>query len=290
MNGACWLAEKRGNDGVDLRYRDYRPDRSAGWTTLIVHGVAEHGGRYDHVSRWLLQRGVRVIVPDLRGHGRSGGVRTFVKHFSQYIDDLVLLRKSLDLDPQRLMVLGHSMGGLVATRYAQLEPRGLAVLALSSPLLKIQQQISPLTLAMGAICNILAPATRFPTKFRHGQMTKDPLALARRQSDPFLLKSITARWFFSMKSALQQVHREASDIRVPVKILQGADDRTVHPSGAQEFLNELSPGLTAELQYLPQHLHEILQESDWEASLKSLYDFGNEQIAQPSLRHIRPTG
>jgi lysophospholipase len=275
---------------LDLRYRDYRPDRSAGWTTLIVHGVAEHGGRYDHVSRWLLQRGVRVIVPDLRGHGRSGGVRTDVRTFQDYVDDLVSLRNQLSIDPAKLLVLGHSMGGLIACRYAQMEPRGLGALALSSPLLKLSRRINPAVLALGTICNVVAPTTRFSTKIRHGQMTHDANFIDRRRSDPFLQRSITARWFFRMQTALRLVHEQASRIRVPVKIIQGAADKTVDPHGASELMNVL-PGHSNDLQFLPEHLHELLNEADWEVTLKSYFDWAvNELIHKPERRQARPTG
>lgn len=256
---------------------------------MIVHGVAEHGGRYDHISRWLLQRGVRVIVPDLRGHGRSGGIRTDVRSFQDYVQDLIVLRKELSIDPQKMLLMGHSMGGLIACRYAETEPRGLGALALSCPLLKMSQRIHPLVYAMGVACWYLAPTTRFKTKFRHEEMARDTRFVRCRSLDPFLQRSLTARWYFAAQQALRQVYQDVRQIRVPVKILQGADDRVVDPQGAIDFHAALM-GPFHEVGFLPGHLHEILNEVDWETVTKSYFDWAVHELFRKSERnHMRPT-
>ena len=83
-------------DGVDLFVRSYCPEQLDPTRVLYwVHGVGEHGGRHEHVAGVLTQRGWRMIVADLRGHGRSGGVPTHIASFDQYIDDLALIWERL---------------------------------------------------------------------------------------------------------------------------------------------------------------------------------------------------
>src|SRR3954454_14327749 len=99
---------------------------------VLVHGYGEHIGRYDHVAQALVARGSAVAGPDHVGHGRSGGERALVEDFEPIVDDLraVVLDARGDL---RVVMVGHSMGGLIATRYAQRHREDLAGLVLSGP-------------------------------------------------------------------------------------------------------------------------------------------------------------
>src|SRR5688572_7487903 len=97
-----------------LFVRCYEPQLSTGRTLLIAHGASEHGGRYRHVTEFFAAQGWTVIIGDHRGHGRSTGVRTHVKRFRQYAQDLELIRAHFGLAPETTAILGHSMGGLVA--------------------------------------------------------------------------------------------------------------------------------------------------------------------------------
>ncbi len=133
----------------------------AGRTLLIAHGASEHGERYAHVAEFFTERGWNVIIGDHRGHGRSTGVPTHVKSFRHYAHDLELIRAHYDLAPESTAVLGHSMGGLVAIRHAQLYPDRVAGLVLVSPLLRVKVPISRRTLALGRVLSVVAPARGF---------------------------------------------------------------------------------------------------------------------------------
>src|SRR3954462_664790 len=85
---------------------------------VLVHGYGEHIGRYEHVARALVARGSAVVGPDHVGHGRSGGEQARVGGFEPGVDDLrAVVADARDALP--VVMVGHSMGGLIATRYAQ---------------------------------------------------------------------------------------------------------------------------------------------------------------------------
>ena len=104
---------------------------------VISHGYGEHIGRYDHVAAALGEHGAAVYGLDHLGHGRSDGEPALIADFNAVVDDLHLLvgRARAEHPGLPLVLVGHSMGGLIATRYAQRHGDGLAGLVLSAPLL-----------------------------------------------------------------------------------------------------------------------------------------------------------
>lgn len=116
-----------------IRYRTWCADAPR-FLVLLVHGYGEHAGRYSHVAERLVEAGAMVLAPDHHGHGASDGERALFDDLELLVDDLATLdRIAREAHPKLPVVLiGHSLGGLIATRYAQ---RGveLAALVLSGP-------------------------------------------------------------------------------------------------------------------------------------------------------------
>src|SRR5919201_2198491 len=127
----------RTRDGVILHAHHWRPRGTARAVLVLVHGIAEHAGRHEHVARRFAEAGIETFAADLRGFGRSGGRRAYLDRWSQYHDDvqdqLAVVRASSPGIP--LILYGHSMGGLIALGYVLAEPRRPLpdVLVLSAP-------------------------------------------------------------------------------------------------------------------------------------------------------------
>jgi alpha-beta hydrolase superfamily lysophospholipase len=113
------------------------PNDDARRIVILAHGYGEHLGRYQHVADFLADRGAVVAGPDHVGHGRSGGERVVVGDFDLVVDDLhaVVQRMAERLPGLPVVLVGHSMGGLIAARYAQAHGDELAGLVLSGPVL-----------------------------------------------------------------------------------------------------------------------------------------------------------
>ena len=120
------MSNGRARAGAPLARR--RPAR----LVVLVHGYGEHIGRYEHVAQALDARGSAVVGPDHVGHGRSRGEPALVEDFEPVVDDLRAVVQDARGDLPVVMV-GHSMGGLIATRYAQRHREDLAGLVLSGP-------------------------------------------------------------------------------------------------------------------------------------------------------------
>src|SRR5579884_2141216 len=106
----------RGAGGGLLHVRRWSPDAAPVATVVIVHGFAEHGGRYAAVAERLVAEGYVVVAADQRGHGMSSGKRRSIRHWQEYVDDLHIVMQDITVDEGIVpaVMIGHSMGGLVA--------------------------------------------------------------------------------------------------------------------------------------------------------------------------------
>jgi lysophospholipase len=231
-------------------------------TLLVSHGATEHGQRYAHVAGLFVEAGWNVVIPDLRGHGRSGGDPMHVGTFFDYVADLERARRYFALEPSRTALLGHSMGSLVAALAAEETPAPAAALVLLSPLLGVRVAVPAATFAAGRMMSLVAPGTRFRTRVDPHDVTQNPAALARRARDPFNHRHVTAGWFFAMRAGLRAAFRNAGRMKLPLLLLQGCEDRIVDSSRSREWLAAVG---SADLAFreLPEHFHELHNEPTW---------------------------
>ena len=212
----AFAAESAG--GVRLHVRAFEPAAPAGRTLLWVHGAFEHGGRYGHAARFFTARGWRVLVPDLRGHGESGGVPMHARRFDEYAADLRAVLHEAGCDPARTAALGNSMGGLAVIRLLQGaggtgdEPAPVAAGAVCSPLLRIVTPVPWLTRAAGHAVKLVRPTARFAVP-----PDADAAVQAERVADPLRHASVTAGWFFAVRRGVREAWRDAGTLVRPAE-------------------------------------------------------------------------
>ncbi|MER2093030.1 MAG: alpha/beta fold hydrolase, partial [Saccharopolyspora rectivirgula] len=107
------------------------------WVALLAHGYGEHSGRYQWIAEQLVADGAVVFAPDHAGHGRSPGKRVYIKDADTIVADLEAVRKQIadEYPDLPLVLMGHSLGGMFAVRYAQLHQEHLSAIVLSAPVL-----------------------------------------------------------------------------------------------------------------------------------------------------------
>ncbi|MHB8693905.1 MAG: alpha/beta hydrolase, partial [Solirubrobacteraceae bacterium] len=132
-----------GADGVLLSWQAWLPTGAGEARVVLLHGGADHGGRYPHLVSQLVGRGVEVQGLDLRGHGRSGGRRGTVSHFSDYVEDLgSFLQVIADARAAApTFLVGYSLGGLIAATYALDHQDELAGIVLIGPAFAAGEQL-----------------------------------------------------------------------------------------------------------------------------------------------------
>ncbi len=239
--------------------------------------MSEHGMRYEHVARYFVDRGWNVLVPDQRGHGRSGGVPTHISRFQQYCEDLEKIRLHFKLVPEQTAILAHSMGGLVSIRYCQTYSNHIKAMVLSSPLLGVRVKVPFLTLLIGKILSYVYPLKRFKSRVDQCYTTRNEEKLRERENDPLAHQSITAGWFFSMQEALKEAWDNAALINIPTLIVQAGDDYIVDPHVPEDWLSQTS-ATDKEFIFLDEHYHEVLNELDWKSTVKTMEEWLNVRI------------
>ena len=222
----------RTRDGVKLRTDRWPAAGAPRAHLLLVHGIAEHAGRYGHVAAQLAQAGIETHAYDQRGFGGSGGRRAFVDRWSQYHDDLedrlADVRSTADGLP--VVLYGHSMGGLIALGYVLADPpRPLPdLLVLSAPALDASVPRWKRTLA-GILAGTI-PRFAIANTFPKGALSSDPTVEMAYLADPIAVHRTTARLgaaLFDEQARVRTVLASGGPLPLPTYVLHGADDPIV---------------------------------------------------------------
>jgi alpha-beta hydrolase superfamily lysophospholipase len=273
---------------AELYIRRYDPVRNdSGRTLVLIHGAGEYGGRYEHFISRVASAGWSVIAGDLRGHGRSGGIPTHLDSFDQYLNDLDLIWSHFQLVADSTSVFAHSMGGLVAVRFAQTRQNRMRALVLSAPLLALKVRVRLFKRAFGRLCHMVAPTTRFQTVVKTSDITRNLLARASRATDPLMRRSITAGWYFSVRRALLQSLREADRFTLPLLLLQGEADQIVDPHWPAQWIQRIASS-DCTLRMLPGQYHEVLHEPEWEQITGELLQWLEQRFSPAGERPAAP--
>lgn len=256
------------SDHLPLHLRQWQLDDGARGTVLIVHGLGEHIGRYPHVAAHLNRCGWHVAGYDQRGHGASGGSRGAIA-----ADDSLLADLSRVIDGLRqrhggpLVLLGHSMGGLVAGRFVAegLMPkpahwwRPVDALVMSSPAL--DPGMNGLQKALLGVMGPLAPNLAVGNGLNPGWVSRDPRVVAAYRKDPLVHDRVTPRLVRFIVDGGAQVIALAAKWRVPTLLLFAGADRCVAPRGSEAFA-AAAPKAVLQHQRYDGLSHEIFNEPE----------------------------
>lgn len=241
---------------------------------VLVHGYAEHMGRYPHVIEALNGAGYDCHALDLRGHGQSEGVRGHVLRFQDYLDDLDLFVEELPKDPLPRFLVGHSLGGLLSLRYVLDRPDAFRAVAVSSPYLHLATDVNFLQEAMATAASHLAPTLLTKSPIEAKALSHDPAMVQAYIDDPLVFKTLNARWFFQTREAQEEVLKRAGEIRLPVLMMIGSADPIAEPERSRQVFKLLgSPDKT--LKVYDGFLHEVFNEVGRERVIRDLAEWLN---------------
>jgi acylglycerol lipase len=248
----------KSKDGIDLFVRKNLVKKPLA-VVIIVHGICEHSGRYDHVASNFNKLGYSVYRFDLHGHGRSGGERAFVDDLQVLIDDaecvVDLARKENPDVP--LFMLGHSMGGLISAIYGVKNPGKLKGQVLSGapvislPAVKGLQSFDYNAQAHSPIPNSLSNV-----------VSRDPKVVEDYANDPLVLKEFTMKLMGEVFiKGSNWIMENMASYSYPCLILHGSADQIVPPE-ASKYFNEHIGSKDKEMKIYDGLFHEILNEPE----------------------------
>lgn len=254
--------------GVDL------PQSAARGRVFLVHGYADHASRYDHVVAAWRDQGLAIARLDLRGHGRSAGVRGHVAAFDEYVSDVerwISHLESVDgwASERAPVLFGHSMGGLIATHVALRGSGRFSGLALTSPFFGLAKPVPKIQLWLASVASRITPGLRQPSGLKGSDMSHDPNVVARYDSDPLGFHHVTARWFTETSRAQTEAFQNANRITLPLFCIAAGDDRVVSVDATRRLFDRVG-SREKELDVRPGLFHEVLNEPDWREHARRL--------------------
>jgi len=258
-------------DGTALLARRWQPAAEPWATFLLVHGIAEHSGRYEHVGRWLADAGLEVVAFDVRGFGGSGGRRAWVERWGVFHDDLAdeMMIARAGAGQRPVILFGHSLGGLLALGYCVAHPpRPLPdALVVSAPALASSTPGWQRTLA--AVLTHVAPTFAVKNAFEGTVLSRDPTVAESYLADPLNHHFTTARLGAEAFVEQARVRAALGRLSIPTLVYHGEAD-TLVPTASSEPLAAL-PGVTRRT--YPNLRHESHNEPDGPAVIADVVDW-----------------
>jgi acylglycerol lipase len=268
-------------DGHRLFWRRHRPEEKARAVLLVVHGLAEHSGRYLHVLDHFANAGFDCWAHDYRGHGQSPGLRVHVRQFDEFLTDLAAARRMVgEAQPDLpFFLVGHSQGGLIVLREALAHPRGLAGIVVSSPFLGMHPDAAP-PAALHMVANIVstfAPKLMFSKVAEPSALSRDPKVPEAYIADPLVSTTVSARWFTSVMAAHADTRARASTLSIPALVMQSGDDHLTDPAATRSWAADAPSDLVDYVEWEGLY-HEMFNEPEKEQVFERVERWFEERL------------
>lgn len=247
----------KGMAGVDLFYQTWLPEGAPRAALAIVHGMGDHSGRFDRLVLPLAERGFASFGFDLRGYGRSPGIRGYINSFKEYREDLRAFLNFIsgELPGTPRFVLGYSLGSSIVLDYIIRDPGGLHGAILSGVAIEPAGAATPGRVFLARIFSRIWPTLSIDMGDDMTKVTHDVTVQEAFKKDPYHVRFATARWGAEVLDAVDWVRSRAEEINLPVLFVHGGDDPINLLRGAQKYFDQIKYA-DKTLKVYPGSLHE----------------------------------
>jgi acylglycerol lipase len=262
-DGVAWQEGHETTPGGRLYWQAWSPARPRA-ALLLVHGLAEHSGRYAHVARRFAACGYASVGLDYRGHGCSPGPRVHIESFDAWCDDVAAgLALARRMHPGLPVVpVGHSQGGLLVLLQALRDPDARPCTVVSSPLLGVAPPSRPgtaLRLASRVLLRV-APRLLVPNKVNADWLSHDPAVGRAYGDDPLVSHKVSAGWHRALQRAMSSAHAQAGRWASPLLVLSSHGDHIVDAQAVAAWVARTPTG-TVDAAYWDDLHHELFNET-----------------------------
>lgn len=230
-----------GVNNAQIYYKSWKAENPRG-VIVIAHGLGEHSGRYENLICIMQDDDISFYALDHRGHGLSEGKRGHISSFSEYTEDLKTLIKVVKKENQSMpiILLGHSMGGVIACQYALKYPQDISGLILSSAGLIPAGELPVWKKMLAGFLSKTAPALAMSNGLKSSDLSHDQAVVDAYVNDPLVHDRVSSRWFMEFVRAGADSLRRAAELTMPLLVIHGADDRIVDLRGSKEVIKNAS--------------------------------------------------
>jgi alpha-beta hydrolase superfamily lysophospholipase len=221
-------------DGTELRTRHW--PATDPWTSLLlVHGLGEHSGRYEHVGERFSAAAIDTHAFDLRGQGASGGRRGDIDHWGRYHDDVAERLDALRADSgdRPVVLYGHSMGGLIVAGYLLSDRPKPDLVVMTAP--GLDSTLATRRRRLAPLLARIVPTLAVRTGLDPATLSRDRSVQERVEVDELCVKVATTRFAAEAMREQARVRAGARSIAVPALVLHGLDDGLVPPEASEVF-------------------------------------------------------
>ncbi len=269
---------RKAKDNTKLYFEAHFPKLKAEAVICIVHGLGDHSGLFKNLIDYYLNKNYSVVTIDLRGHGKSEGIRGHIPSYEAIMDDLDILfneaKKLFSNIP--IFFYGHSFGGNLVINYALREKPLLDGIIATAPWLSLTYDPSKAKLFMLKLLNSVYPKSSLALG------VVDSSALSHNKnlqesynSDPLVHNKITARLYLNAFNAGRWAIENASSLTIPLLLLHGTADSITSPKASEAFAKN-SPKKLCDLKLLEGLYHSLHNEINY----KEIYECVNIWIEE----------
>lgn len=243
-------------------------------SVILVHGYAEHSGRYEHVGSRLATCGCAVHAYDQQGHGRSDGIRCHVRRFDDLLDDLDAIAAEVRSERPELplFVVGHSLGGLVVAAYARERSPDVAGVATSGAALALSDDFSRAKILAARVVRRVAPKLAMASDLDPSALSRDHAVVRAYLDDPLVQSKMTASLAAEVIAAIERTSGGGAEVAVPMLMMHGEDDALCPARGTLDFYERLNV-IEKRLHLYKGLRHEIFNEPEQDVVLADLMDW-----------------
>lgn len=224
-------------DGLALQVHHWKYDQPS-HVLCIVHGLGEHGGRYEHVADYLASNNIATVTIDQRGHGKSEGKKGHSKSYEYMLSDIEELLKYTRLEyiDTPIILYGHSMGGNLVTSYIlEKTISELAGFILSAPFFEVAFEPPAWKVKLAKFVGSILPGLLQSNELEVEAISRIPEEVQKYKDDPLVHDRISVRLFLSLTQAGQKALANQKKIEIPGLVYHGTADRLVRYDATDRF-------------------------------------------------------
>jgi acylglycerol lipase len=263
-----------GRNNYSLYRQAWLPDGIPVAVLIVVHGIAEHSGRYANLVNYFVPKGYAVYSFDLRGHGKSDGKRSYIERFSYYLDDLKTFYNKVSEENKNIktFLVGHSMGSTIAIDYALEHQNEFNGIIVSGTTLKAGASINKASIFIAKILSVILPKIGVSALSAAG-ISRDKAVIEAYVNDPLdYTGKLSARTGAELLKTMDNIQSRISELSLPILIMHGTADRISDPSSSQ-MLYDGASAKDKTMKLYKGFYHEIFNDPDCQQVFSDMSDW-----------------